>query len=128
MQAARRTSFELGGLVLPSPALPAASWARRARPIAVPVLSAGLAAVLVSTLSGGAAPVVEQSLPPVEAVPQPATIQSVAYANAVAAAAASTPKVTVIGTGGTIAGVAQSRSSFTNYSAGRIPIASMVQQ
>jgi L-asparaginase len=55
-------------------------------------------------------------------------IRSVAYQQAVARAATSKPKVTVIGTGGTISGVATSRSSFTSYRSGQIPIASMVGQ
>ncbi|NHC12644.1 asparaginase [Motilibacter sp. E257] len=111
-----------------SPSLFANPWARRARATAVPLVSAGLAAVLVGTLNGGATPVVQESFSSVSGVSSAVQVESVAYNTAVAAAAAAKPKVAVIGTGGTIAGVAQSRSSFTNYSAGRIPIASMVQQ
>ena len=103
-------------------------WARRARATAVPLASAGLAAVLVGTLTGGNAPVADESLPRATGVSSTVEVQSAAYNAAVTAAAAAMPKVAVIGTGGTIAGVAQSRSSFTNYSAGRIPIANMVQQ
>lgn len=56
-------------------------------------------------------------------------IDSAAYTSAISAVATGTPKVTVIGTGGTIAGVARtSRSDFTNYRAGQIPIESMVSQ
>ena len=67
----------------------------------------------------GAAPVVDASA---------VEVQSVAYASAVAAAAETTPQVTVIGTGGTIAGVAPTRSDFTNYRAGQIPIETLVGQ
>ncbi|SCL39553.1 L-asparaginase [Micromonospora pallida] len=55
-------------------------------------------------------------------------IRSVAYQQAVARAATTKPKVTVIGTGGTISGVATSRSSFTDYRSGQISIQSMVGQ
>lgn len=55
-------------------------------------------------------------------------IRSVAYQQAVSRVANTKPKVTVIGTGGTISGVATSRSSFTNYRAGQIAIESMVGQ
>ena len=38
------------------------------------------------------------------------------------------PKVTVIGTGGTIAGVSTTRTSFQTYRAGQLPIENMVQE
>jgi L-asparaginase len=44
-----------------------------------------------------------------------------------AAATAARPKVTVIGTGGTIAGVSSTRTSYQNYRAGQVPIGDMVQ-
>lgn len=53
---------------------------------------------------------------------RPPTVQ------AVPTSVAQKPKVTVIGTGGTIAGVAQSRSSFVNYQSGQIPVADLVRQ
>lgn len=56
----------------------------------------------------------------------PGLTSNVAYQQALVAAPSGKPKVTVIGTGGTIAGVATNRGSFTNYRAGQIPIADLV--
>jgi L-asparaginase len=53
-------------------------------------------------------------------------VTNVAYQQALVAAPKGKPKVTVIGTGGTIAGVATNRGSFTDYRAGQIPIADLV--
>ncbi|WP_298991274.1 asparaginase [uncultured Pseudokineococcus sp.] len=55
-----------------------------------------------------------------------AGVQSVAYAQAVSAAAARTPKVTLVATGGTISGFAQGRETFTNYRSGSITGEQMV--
>jgi L-asparaginase len=55
-----------------------------------------------------------------------ALIVTLATATA-AAGQARKPKVTVIGTGGTIAGVSTTRTSFASYRAGQIPIGDMVQ-
>jgi L-asparaginase len=84
-----------------------------------------LAAVFVTTTTGGDPEAPEST---VSGVDLETDVESVAYRQAVAAAKAKKPKVTVIGTGGTIAGVATSRSSFTDYRAGQIPIADMVGQ
>lgn len=67
----------------------------------------------------GAAPVVDSSALEVE---------SAAYLSAVQTATTAKPKVTLIGTGGTIAGVAPTRSDFTDYRAGQIPIETMLSQ
>jgi len=56
----------------------------------------------------------------------PDLVTNVAYQQALVAAPTGRPKVTVIGTGGTIAGVATDRGSFTDYRAGQIPIADLV--
>ncbi|WP_380169541.1 asparaginase [Jannaschia sp. R86511] len=54
-------------------------------------------------------------------------IESAAYTSAVrAASTGAKPRATVIGTGGTLAGTAPARDSFTQYSSGRIPIAELV--
>jgi L-asparaginase len=84
-----------------------------------------LAAVFVTTTTGGDPEAPEST---VSGVDLETDVESVAYRQAVAAAKAKKPKITVIGTGGTIAGVATSRSSFTDYRAGQIPIADMVGQ
>ena len=63
---------------------------------------------------------------PASHVLSPDLVADVAYRQALAAQPSGKPKVTVIGTGGTIAGVADSRSSFTSYRAGQIPIADLV--
>ena len=63
---------------------------------------------------------------PASRVLSPDLVTNVGYQQALAAQPTGKPKVTVIGTGGTIAGVAESRSSFTNYRAGQIPIADLV--
>jgi L-asparaginase len=114
-----------GGLFVPASTFLARAWAPRARGVLVPAASAGLAAALVATLTGspGSAPAAPAFT--VSGVSTEAPVDSVAYRQA--ALIDGKPKVTVIGTGGTLAGVARSRSSFTNYSAGRIPIADLVQ-
>ena len=102
----------------------------------LPLAAAGLAGALAVGYLLGAGPASPSSGPLLDRVQGAAAevdssaieVESAAYTTAVAAAAAGTPKVTVIGTGGTIAGVAPTRSSFTNYRAGQIPIASMVSQ
>jgi len=48
-------------------------------------------------------------------------------APAIAAAQAPLPRVTVVATGGTIAGVSSTRTSFQNYRAGQVPMAEMVE-
>ena len=83
------------------------------------VLSSSPAAAPLVDSTQGAAPVVDSSSVQVE---------SASYTAAVAAAATTKPKVTVIGTGGAIAGVAPTRSSFTDYRAGQIPIGTLVGQ
>ncbi|MGI5151973.1 asparaginase [Plantactinospora sp. CA-294935] len=102
---------------------------RRLAAVLVPVLTAALTATLVSVVNRSPEPAAV-ALPPtsgvVSGVTGPTEIRSVAYAQAVAAAKAKKPKVTVIGTGGTISGVATSRSSFTDYQSGRIAIGDMV--
>lgn len=97
--------------------------------IFAPIVTTALAATALLAL-GPAAPEEPTAAPEgaVTGVIPAAEIRSVAYQQAVAQAASRKPKVTVIGTGGTIAGVATSRSSFTNYRAGQIPIANMVAQ
>jgi L-asparaginase len=111
---------------LPIRSVPSSPWGRRARSVLVPAASAGVAAVLVATLNGSPPPTAAPSFE-VSGVPQALSIESVSYAQAVAAADDGKPKVTVIGTGGTLAGVAGSRSSFTSYRAGQIPIADLVE-
>jgi L-asparaginase len=120
---------------------PPASPALR-RPLAVVVvlcLATALAtAVATVTLTGSPAGSPGASAPapaaaaaataaPVTTVASAELATNAAYQQALAAAPPSgKPKVTVIGTGGTIAGVATSRSSFTDYRAGQIPIADLV--
>lgn len=91
----------------------------------LPALSAALTAAVVITVTASDPETPENT---VSGVDLDNGVESVAYRQAVAAAKARKPKVTVIGTGGTIAGVATSRSSFTDYRAGQIPIADMVGQ
>ncbi|MFK3979214.1 asparaginase [Micromonospora sp. NPDC050397] len=106
----------------------------RWRPGAVltPLLGATLGAALVLALTVGAdATRTEDAGAPsgtVTGVTAPAGIRSVAYTEALSTAKTRKPRVTVIGTGGTISGVATSRSSFTDYRSGQIAIASMVGQ
>ncbi|MFE9204117.1 asparaginase [Micromonospora sp. NPDC007230] len=104
--------------------------ARRIATLTAPVFTAALAAaaVLAITSSGADEPDGPPSGAATGGVIAATEIQSVAYQTAVAEAKTKKPKVTVIGTGGTIAGVATSRSSFTNYRAGQIPIDRMVAQ
>ena len=104
---------------------PAAPPRRRWHLLVTPLSTAVAGAVAVALVTSGSAPA---PVAGVDDVASAVDVQSVAYAQAVTAAAAGTPQVTVVGTGGTIAGVATSRSSFTDYRAGQIPIASMVQQ
>lgn len=94
----------------------------------LPVVVAALIAALVSTaaLRTAAPPLLPPSGAP--AVSSSVDVASVSYRQAQTLVAARKPKVTVIGTGGTIAGVAPSRSSFTDYRAGQIAIADLVSQ
>jgi len=95
----------------------------------LPVVSAAVTAALVVSALGqpSAAPAPEDSTSvKVDGVETLTDIESVAYTQAVAAAKAKKPKVTVIGTGGTISGVATSRSSFQDYRSGQIAIGDMV--
>lgn len=95
----------------------------------LPVVSAAVtAALVVSALAQpSAAPQPEDdSAVTVDGVETLTDIESVAYTQALAAAKAKKPKVTVIGTGGTISGVATSRSSFQNYRSGQIAISDLV--
>ncbi|MDG4786652.1 asparaginase [Micromonospora sp. WMMD1102] len=102
---------------------------RRLAAVLVPVLTAALTATVVSVLHRSPEPAAV-ALPPisgtVSGVTGPTEIRSVEYGRAVAAAKAKKPRVTVIGTGGTISGVATSRSSFTDYQSGRIAIGDLV--
>lgn len=102
---------------------------RRGVAVLVPLLAAALTATVVSVLDDTPAPEA-LALPAtsVGAVTGPSGIRSVAYTEAVIGAKSRKPRVTVIGTGGTISGVATSRSSFTDYRSGQIPIASLVGQ
>ncbi|WP_432507527.1 asparaginase [Kineococcus arenarius] len=81
-------------------------------------LAAGVALGVSTVLPAGATP----AAAPATAVAAPAL--------AVAAPAAQgnhrTPEVTVIGTGGTIAGLAESRDALQTYRAGQVPIADLV--
>ncbi|WP_208813388.1 asparaginase [Micromonospora echinofusca] len=99
----------------------------RTNVILVPLLAVALAATVV-TLGPESGPAGSAPTGGVEAVVGPTGIRSVAYTQAVAAVQNRKPKVTVIGTGGTISGVATSRSSFTNYRSGSITIQSLVGQ
>jgi L-asparaginase len=96
--------------------------------ILVPVITAALTATAVSAVSMTLGH--SKTTPSVKAltVAAPTEIRSVAYTEAVATAKTKKPKVTVIGTGGTISGVATSRSSFTDYKSGQIAIKDMVGQ
>jgi L-asparaginase len=102
---------------------------RRIGAVLLPVVTAAIAATVL--LAGSATPPgpsTTTAAPKVLGVTAPTEIRSVAYTQAVAAAKAKKPKVTVIGTGGTISGVATSRSSFTDYRSGQIEIKNMVGQ
>ncbi|MCW2641531.1 MAG: L-asparaginase [Dactylosporangium sp.] len=107
---------------------PRTVFPRRISTILMPVITAALTAIVVSALS--TTPTPTKTAPAVKAlaVTAPTDIRSVAYTQAVAAAKTKKPKVTVIGTGGTISGVATSRSSFTDYKSGQIAIKDMVGQ
>ncbi|MFC0526988.1 asparaginase [Phytohabitans kaempferiae] len=98
----------------------------------LPVVSAAVtAAVVVSALahpSAAPTPEGESTSVKVDGVETLTNIESVAYTQAVASAKNKKPKVTVIGTGGTISGVATSRSSFQDYRSGQIEISAMVGQ
>jgi L-asparaginase len=98
----------------------------RWRTLTTPVASALAGALVLTALqSGGGAPT---AAPGVDGVVSDLDVSSVAYTQAVAAAESGLPKVTVVGTGGTISGVAPTRSDFTNYRSGQIPIETMVGQ
>jgi L-asparaginase len=98
----------------------------RWRSLAAPLASAAAGALVLTAVqaAGGAT---SGPAPGASSVVSDLNVQSVAYTQAVAAAT-TTPKVTVIGTGGTISGVAPTRSDFTNYRSGQIPIETMVGQ
>jgi L-asparaginase len=86
---------------------------------------AGAAAAAAAVLA-----VVQPSAPePVTALTvEYADVDSVSYTRAVAAPKREKPTITVIGTGGTISGVASSRSSYTDYRSGQIPVSNLVDQ
>ena len=109
---------------MPRPARPALLRAlTRLAPItAVGLLSALLTAHLVAP---GAAPAGAAAAGATQVVALDG-VESVAYTSAVRTAATRLPRVTVIGTGGTIAGTAATRDSLNNYRAGQIPIAELV--
>ena len=113
----------------PAPRPRPAPW--RLGAVLTPLVSATLGAALVLALTTIQANPTEAEGAPTGAVTgvvAPTGIRSVAYTQALASAKTRKPKVTVIGTGGTISGVATSRSSFTDYRSGQIAIASMVGQ
>jgi L-asparaginase len=112
----------------PSPRSRRAPW--RLGALLTPLVSATLGAALVLALTTHTNPTEAKGAPSgaVTGVAAPTGIRSVAYTQALAAAKTRKPKVTVIGTGGTISGVATSRSSFTDYRSGQITIASLVGQ
>ncbi|TYB91462.1 hypothetical protein FXF53_30200, partial [Micromonospora sp. WP24] len=93
---------------------------RRLGAILTPVITAAVAAAVVLAVTAQPQPPADAPLDHALGVTGPEGIRSVAYTQAVAAVKTKKPKVTVIGTGGTISGVATSRSSFTNYQSGRI--------
>jgi len=105
------------------------AYGRRVRALLVPVggavLASALTAAVVTTVTTSDAAPPSGAGPRVQSMPE---VRSVAYAQAVATAKARKPKVTVVGTGGTISGVAESRSSFTEYQSGQITIESLVGQ
>ncbi|MEU4677873.1 asparaginase [Micromonospora sp. NPDC023737] len=92
------------------------------------MITAAVAAVVVLAVTAEPRPPTDAPREHALGVTGPEGIRSVAYTQAVAAVKTKKPKVTVIGTGGTISGVATSRSSFTNYQSGRIAIKDMVAQ
>ncbi|MET7747650.1 asparaginase [Micromonospora sp. NPDC005367] len=92
------------------------------------MITAAVAAAVVLAVTAEPRPPADAPREHALAVTGPEGIRSVAYTQAVAAVKTKKPKVTVIGTGGTISGVATSRSSFTNYQSGRIAIKDMVAQ
>ncbi|MFC7594547.1 asparaginase [Terrabacter sp. GCM10028922] len=96
---------------------------RRVAAVLLVIALCGATAVTTWALGRGAG---EPTGAPPNRVLTPDLVTNVGYQQALAAQPTGTPKVTVIGTGGTIAGVAESRSSFTNYRAGQIPIADLV--
>lgn len=104
------------------------SISRRYTSILLPVTAAVLTALLVGSVAGPTSSPAVAPEAAADGVVSATDIRSVAYTQAVAAAKTRKPKVTVIGTGGTIAGVATSRSSYTDYRSGQIPIADMVGQ
>ncbi|SIQ84480.1 L-asparaginase [Micromonospora avicenniae] len=101
---------------------------RRLGAILTPMITAVVAAAVVLAVTAEPRPPADAPREHALGVTGPEGIRSVAYTQAVAAVKTRKPKVTVIGTGGTISGVATSRSSFTNYQSGRIAIRDMVAQ
>ncbi|WP_341359910.1 asparaginase [Georgenia sp. M64] len=93
-----------------------------------PVLAAGVTAAVVAGAIGAPPAAVPAAVHATAGVVEPASIQSAAYTTAVSTARSTTPTVTVIGTGGTISAIADSRSSFTSYRSGRIAIEDLVAQ
>jgi len=87
---------------------------------------AAVAAIAVLAVAQPSAPSAPESASTLTV--QQAEVTSASYNSAVKAAKTKKPKITVIGTGGTISGVATSRSSFTDYRSGQITIASLVDQ
>lgn len=102
-----------------------------ARKIA-PTLAAGTTAALVAVALTGPAP--RENAPPpgapsvVSDVVSTVDVENASYLTAVAAAEKTTPKVTLIGTGGTIAGVAAGRETPTDYRGGTIPVEDLLAQ
>lgn len=104
---------------------PLRRWSRRLLAPTATALAAAVATLALVPAAGPTASDLPSTSPDVQDLP---AIESVAYREAVAAASFRRPKITVIGTGGTISGVATSRSSFTDYRSGQIAISSMVDQ
>lgn len=100
---------------------------RRVGAVLLPVVASGVTAALVGTA------VVRSAAPPTApltrtTVSSTLNVSSASYQQAVSQVQTRKPKVTVIGTGGTISGVATSRSSFTDYRSGQIAVADLVSQ
>ncbi len=107
-----------------------------ARPSARRAVPRTLPAALAATAAAVAASLVTAAVLPTGAAPAPTTVdlgglaggvESVAYSRAVTAAAEGTPTVTLVATGGTIAGLATGRDTLTDYRAGQITGAQMVE-
>ena len=90
--------------------------------VQAPAASAGPAAGAADAIALVVRPVVRS------AAVGAATAVSADYTSATAEAASRKPRITVVGTGGTIAGVARSRSSFLDYRSGVIPVKTLVRQ